>query len=735
MSWVEKCHLLLTLPPTPVQRKMKSMTMSNDLARQSSLYLRSAAEQPVHWQIWGEAALAAARRENKPMLLDIGAAWCHWCHVMDRESYEDAAVAEVINQHFIPIKVDRDERPDVDARYQTAVQALSGQGGWPLTVFLTPEGRVFYGGTYFPPHPMQGRPGFRQLLEQVARIYHEQGAQVRGQADRIHAALAQLEHGREAATAAPEEAYAAIVQSLQEMYDPENGGFGHAPKFPHPTAVDLWLELGAAENRPELTRNALHILRDMAAGGVYDQIGGGFHRYSVDAYWRVPHFEKMSYDNSELLRSYVLAYQLTREPGLAEVAAGILGWAAEVMIAREPGGFYASQDADISLDDDGDYFTWTRAEVQAALGDAEFEILSAYYDIGETGEMQHDRARNVLFIARDLEALGAELGLTPAAARTRLQSGKGQMLATRRRRTAPQVDHALYAGWNAQWVRAALAASQGEFLPASDGPEEIPFGFWRGFALKTLDRILSQFDPHQGVPHRVSQAGEATPAATLYGLEDQVQTGLACLDAWEITLDARYFSASQKLAELCLERWQDEAGGGFFDLPHEQDGAAPRAGALELPRKPWQDGPTAGANPAAAVWLERLYGLTHEPRYRAAARATLLAFAPQAAGAGLFAAHWAQAWRLHQAGAEQVIIVGNDEAARELYAAALSQPRLGRALLWVREALETFYIPPALAATLVNLPRREHSYALLCRGFQCLAPVETPTALLASLRI
>ncbi len=709
--------------------------MANDLARQSSLYLRSAAGQPVHWRVWGAPALEQARRENKPVLLDIGAAWCHWCHVMDRESYEDAAVAGVINQHFIPIKVDRDERPDVDARYQTAVQALSGQGGWPLTVFLTPEGRVFYGGTYFPPYPMQGRPGFRQLLEQVAHIYHEQGAQVRGQAERIHAALAQVENGRAAApAAAPAGAVTAIVQSLREMYDAENGGFGHAPKFPHATSLDLLLELGAAEHRPELTAIALHTLRAMAAGGVYDQLGGGFHRYSVDAFWRVPHFEKMSYDNSELLRSYVLAYQFVPDPGLAAVAAGILRWAAELMIERERGGFYASQDADISLDDDGDYFTWTRAEARAALGAGEFELLSRYYGIGETGEMRHDPERNVLYIARDLDAVAAELGLAPAEARARLQSGKDQLLAVRRQRTAPQVDQALYAGWNAQWVRAALAASQLEYLPAADAPSEIPFGFWRDFALKTLERILSQFDPRQGVPHRLGEAGDSIPPETIYGLEDQVQTGLACLDAWEITLESRYFSASQALAELCLDQWQDASDGGFFDLPRANDEAAPRAGALDLPRKPWQDGPVAGANPAAAVWLERLYGLTHEPRYHAAAEATLLGFASQAAGAGPFAAHWAQAWRLCQSGAEQVIIVGEDEAARELHAAALSQPRLGRSLLRARQALDPAHIPPALVATLTSLPRRERSYALLCRGFQCLPPADTPAALLSGLR-
>ena len=330
---------------------------ANSLASASSAYLRSAMHQPIRWHQWGPEAFALAQKEDKPILLDIGAVWCHWCHVMDRESYDNPEVAAVVNEHFIAIKVDRDERPDVDSRYQTAVSAISGQGGWPLTAFLTAQGKPFYGGTYFPPDDQWGRPGFKRVLLAIAGAYREKRAEVTEQASMVGNLLAQSE-----TFAAPAAEYSprvidSIVAAAVKMFDPQQGGFGNAPKFPHPSVIDLLIDRYAHTSNEELRNIFVTTLQRMARGGVYDQLAGGFHRYSVDERWLVPHFEKMSYDNSELLKNYVHAAQVTGDPFFAAVARDIIRWMDEWLSDREHAGFYASQDADYSMDDDGDYFT------------------------------------------------------------------------------------------------------------------------------------------------------------------------------------------------------------------------------------------------------------------------------------------------------------------------------------------------------------------------------------------
>src|SRR5579864_574978 len=403
----------------------------NSLAEASSSYLRSARHQPIRWNEWGEQAFATAKRENKPILLDIGAVWCHWCHVMDRESYEDPAIAEIVNQHFVAVKVDRDERPDIDSRYQAAIQAVSGQGGWPLTAFLTPDGKPFYGGTYFPPSDGYGRPSFRRVLLSIANAYKEKNSDVVEQAKMVESAIAQSESfagrgGRISASVID-----TIETSAQRMFDPEHGGFGQAPKFPHPSALDLLIERYASKNRvgtaapgrpaersSAVSTNAadLHTLIDttlehMANGGVYDQLAGGFHRYSVDERWVVPHFEKMCYDNSELLKNYAHAYQATGEEFFADVARDIVRWMDEWLSDRKRGGFYASQDADISMDDDGDYFTWTLDETGAVLTKEEAEVAALHYDINVDGEMHHNPAKNVLYVRAPVEEIARRMNL------------------------------------------------------------------------------------------------------------------------------------------------------------------------------------------------------------------------------------------------------------------------------------------------------------------------------------
>src|SRR3984885_8751324 len=347
---------------------------ANSLAQASSSYLRSAMHQPVQWHPWGEEAFALAAAQDKPILLDIGAVWCHWCHVMDRESYEDPELAAIVNQHFIAIKVDRDERPDVDARYQAAVSAISGQGGWPLTGFLTPDGRPFFGGTYFPREERYGRPGFGRVLLTMAQVWTDRREEALESAASVMAAIEQ----NESFSAGRGEPSLALVDkiagSILSQFDPRNGGFGSQPKFPHPAALDLLLELAMNRDHEQARDAFLGTLEKMARGGVYDQLAGGFHRYSVDERWVVPHFEKMLYDNTELLRNYVHGFQSFVRQDFLVTARQIVDWLDTTMTDRERGGFYASQDADINLDDDGDYFTWTLDEARAVLDAAALDF-------------------------------------------------------------------------------------------------------------------------------------------------------------------------------------------------------------------------------------------------------------------------------------------------------------------------------------------------------------------------
>src|ERR1700693_4776980 len=461
-------------------------TTLNSLARASSAYLRSAMHQPIQWHEWGAEAFATAQRENKPMLLDIGAVWCHWCHVMDREAYDDPEIAAIVNQHFIAVKVDRDERPDIDSRYQSAVQAVSGQGGWPLTAFLTPDGKPVYGGTYFSPNDGYGRPSFRRVLLSIANAYKEKHGDVVEQAKMVESAIAQSESFAGRSGRVSRSVIDAIRESAFSMFDAQHGGFGQAPKFPHPSALDVLIEQYARTEDANLRNVIVTTLEHMADGGVYDQLAGGFHRYSVDERWVVPHFEKMCYDNSELLKNYVHAYQATGSEFFADVARDIIRWMDEWLSDRERGGFYASQDADISMDDDGDYFTWTLDEARAVLTDEEAQVTALHYDINEVGEMHHNPAKNVLFVRAPIEEIARRLSVSEDRVRELLASAKKKMCAARLERPTPYVDKTVYVGWNSMCISAYLEAAK--VLGLDDA---------RHFALRSLDRILAEaWKPH-----------------------------------------------------------------------------------------------------------------------------------------------------------------------------------------------------------------------------------------------
>jgi uncharacterized protein YyaL (SSP411 family) len=691
------------------------------LGRATSPYLRSAVHQAVDWYEWGEEAFARARAEDKPILLDIGAVWCHWCHVIDRESYENPQLAAIINQIFVPVKVDRDERPDVDARYQAAISTLSGQGGWPLTGFLLPDGRPFYGGTYFPPEDAMGRPGFRRILEAVGEAFRNKRAEVEDAASRLAEAVAKSEtfsggHGKFDLSVAQDQA-----ESILGLFDSRNGGFGRSPKFPHPAALDLLLESHHAGSGTRMLQAAAFTLERMGSGGMYDQLAGGFHRYSVDERWCVPHFEKMSYDNSELLKNFLHGFQVTRDPFFREIAEGIIDWTNAVLSDQSLGGFYASQDADQTLDDDGDYFTWTQDEVRAVLTPEEARVVELRYDVEPRGEMHHNPAKNVLWIARSIADVAKTIGGgTDAAVVTLiLARAKAKLLAARSARPTPFVDTTLYVAWNAMYVSAYLDAA------ATLGRES--GAACRAFALKTLDRMLHEaWSDSRGFAHRMG-------GARLEGsLDDQVFAGIALLDAYEETLDPKYFAAARRAADFAIAEYFDAEGGGFFD----RASGAPPMGGLEVRRKPLQDSPTPGANSSAAILLDRLYGYTGDTRYRQCAEATLEAFAAIAPQFGIHAASYGLAALLHARGAFEVVITGRSEdpQAAALESAANSVYRFGKAVLRVtpERTASPEALAPALAETLPHL-RADVAQALVCVGTSCRPPVTEPDALVALL--
>ena len=679
--------------------------------------------QPIQWQEWSTEAFARAQREDKPVLLDIGAVWCHWCHVMDRESYEDATLAPLINERFIAIKVDRDERPDVDSRYQAAVQAISGQGGWPLTAILTPDGRPFFGGTYFPRHDRYGRPGIERLLLTMADAWSQRRDEVLESAGSV---LAAIEHGEgfagRSGSLSPS-ITEKLVGSAIAQFDPHHGGFGAQPKFPHPAALDLLLDAASRKDNARAREVALVTLTKMAQGGIYDHVGGGFHRYSVDERWVVPHFEKMLYDNAGLLANYVHACQSYPFAVFSNVVHETVAWMDAWLSDREQGGFYGSQDADMTLDDDGDYFTWTRAEAAEVLSADELAVAGEYYDIGELGDMHHNPAKNVLHVNTPLDALAKKLRRDPSDVASVLASAKAKLAAARAGRCTPYVDRTIYTGWNAMAISAYLQAAATLQVPGT-----------RAFALKTLDRILREaWSAEQGLGHVVAyaeaEAGERIAAV----LDDYALLVHACLDAWELTLELRYYDAAKALSDRMLLDFYDQTGGGFFDTPYD-----PQAiGAMAARRKPLQDTPTPAGNPTAAAALLRLAELDGRTELRDRAEDTLEAFAGVVEHFGLYAGSYGLALERLLSAPQQIVVVGDDAAADAMEAAAREGYSITRTVLRVpRAVLAVGALPPVLRATITQLPqlRDTASFAVVCRGTQCLPPVGTVEALRALLQ-
>lgn len=679
--------------------------MVSPLAGQQSAYLRSAKDQPVQWLPWGPEAFARARAEAKPILLDVGAVWCHWCHVMDHESYENPAVADILNDAFVCIKVDRDERPDVDARYQRAVQGLTGQGGWPLTAFLTPHGEVFYGGTYFPPDDRHGRPGFPSVLKQIASAYRTDADKVVEQAREIARQLTEADGRSRAGSVTPE----VIEQAADQMaraFDLRHGGFGTTPKFPHPGAVDFvltrWFDTRASWAWEIVERT----LDAMALGGIRDHVGGGFHRYSVDARWIVPHFEKMIYDNAELLRVYVHAAAAAAKPLWDDVIRDTADWIAGSM-SDPAGGYYASQDADLGPGDDGDYFTWSPDEVRAAVDDAEFSLLVRHFDVEEVGDMHGRPHRNVLWMARTAETIARETRQPVADVEAQLAAGRAKLRVARAKRKAPYVDTTIYTAWSAMTASAMLAA--GTYLDRRD---------LEAHAIRTLHRLWAEAaDEDGGLRHAVgSDVGGL--------LDDQVQMARAVLDAYEVTGERQWLERATVLMDLVWTQYRHDAG-GLRDRATRLRGE----GFLDLPIVPTQDAPTPSPNGVAGLVYCRLAEHTGESRWQEHGMQLLEELAGTAAELSVFAATLLQAidWAVHPP--THVAVVGATDA-DPLHRAALRAYRPRKVIHRLRPGDQPDTLPSALVAMLTgDAPR-----AYVCAGMACAAPVADEAGLANTLR-
>ncbi len=575
--------------------------MPNRLAGETSPYLLQHAHNPVNWYPWGPEALERARAEDKPIFLSIGYSACHWCHVMERESFEDPRTAAVMNAAFVNIKVDREERPDLDGIYMQAVQAMTGSGGWPMTVFLTPDGTPFYGGTYFPPDDRPHMPSFTRVLGAIDDAWRNRRDDVvqTGTQLREHLSQGTLKTVALSQVALDPGVLEAAGRGLSAQHDPEFGGFGGAPKFPQPMAIEFLLRYAQRSGNEAARRIAVHALEHMARGGMYDHLGGGFHRYSTDARWLVPHFEKMLYDNAQLARAYLMGYQATGRAEFRTVAEQIIEYILRDM-TDPSGGFYSTEDAD-SEGEEGAFYVWRPAEVRDLLGDEDARVFGAFYDVKESGNFE-GRA-SILHVDEPTANFAARLGVSEPELLRTLDRGRQLLFQARALRQRPARDEKVLASWNGMMLRALAEAARvlgrTDFLQA---------------AVKNADFLLSTLRRPDGAMYRTWKPGHA---ARLNGyLEDQANVADGLVALYEATFDPRWLAAAAALADIILARFADPENGGFFDTSSDHETLISRP-------KDVFDNATPSGNAVAADVLLRLGLLTGQGEYERAAEGVL----------------------------------------------------------------------------------------------------------------
>lgn len=674
--------------------------MPNRLAQESSPYLQQHGSNPVDWFPWGAEALARALAEDKPIFLSIGYAACHWCHVMEHESFEDADTAEILNRNFVCIKVDREERSDLDSIYMQAVVAMTGHGGWPMSVWLNPQREPFYGGTYFPPERRHGMPGFKELLRNLAEAWHQRRGELQENARTM------LEHLRSpaaaggAAGALPDAGLLPqALQAVLQSFDWSNGGWGAAPKFPQPMTIEFLLRQHARSADPLALEMAERTLQAMAAGGMYDQLGGGFHRYAVDDHWLVPHFEKMLYDNAQLVRVYLHAFQVTGKPLYKRIVEETCDYLLREM--TEPGGgFYSAQDAD-SEGEEGRFFVWSVAEVQKIL-QVDAPLFMEAFDVTAGGNFE---GHSILHVQVPLALLAEKYKLAEAEVESRLARARMQLWAVRERRIKPLGDEKVLTAWNglalAALAEAARVLGRADYLLA---------------AQRNAEFVLGTLHTANGRLLRTWRAG--SPAKLNAYLEDYANYADGLLELYQATFEERWFVAARQLADAMLEHFADDSG-GFFDTSadHEQ---------LITRPKDLQDNAVPGGNGMAAGVLLRLAAYTADARYSSAAEQVLARVQASAARYPTAFAQTLQALDFYASAPAEVALVGplQDSGMAELLA-ELREPYRPHQVLALLQPLAGSAIP--LLHGRVQLGGQATAY--VCRNFACQLPVTTRAAL------
>ncbi|HEY6862945.1 MAG TPA: thioredoxin domain-containing protein [Burkholderiales bacterium] len=667
--------------------------MPNRLAQQTSPYLQQHADNPVDWYPWGDEALERARREDKPILLSVGYSACHWCHVMAHESFEDPRVAEVMNRLFVNVKVDREERPDLDQIYQLAHQMMAQRpGGWPLTMFLAPDGAPFFGGTYFPKEARYNLPGFPDLLRRVSEFYRQNREEIGRQNEGLLAAFERLQPGAPAHhSELSGEPIDAALRALKTSFDSRWGGFGGAPKFPHAAELAFCLRRHAATGDAHALDIAAVTLERMAQGGIWDHLGGGFCRYSVDAQWTIPHFEKMLYDNGPLLALYADAWTVTRDPRFARVADGIAGWVMREMQSPE-GGYYSSLDAD-SEHEEGKFYVWTPDEARAHLTELEYAVLAPHYglDGAPNFEGRHWHLRETAPLADVAARLGKPLD---ECARL-LDSARAKLFAERERRVHPGRDDKVLASWNALMIagmaRAALVFDRRDWLDSA----KRAFAFLRS-TLWRDGRLLATW-----------KDGRAHLNAYL---DDYAYGVAAAIELLQAEYDADTLAFAEELAEVLIEQFEDTVNGGFFFTSHDHERLIHRP-------KPGDDNATPSGNGMAALGLQRLSLLTGETRYAASAERAIAQFYPELAA---------------QPGGHTTLLMALEERLVPPRTVILRGPA-GPLVRW-RRALAERHLPATLVLALapdardlppvLAKPASDRVNAWVCEGVTCLPPVD-----------
>ncbi|MGV1098853.1 thioredoxin domain-containing protein [Thiovibrio sp. JS02] len=691
---------------------------ANQLIAEKSPYLLQHAFNPVQWLPWGEEAFARARSEDKPIFLSIGYSTCHWCHVMARESFENPNIAESLNRHFVCVKLDREERPDLDHIYMAAIQALTGHGGWPMSVFLTPDLRPFYGGTYFPPEPRQGLPGFGEVLRAVDDAWRNRRGKILESAATITSHLRDSPAGEEHIDAGIlAKAFAGIVGE----YDGEYGGFGGAPKFPRPVLFNFLLRHAADKPGSQALTMTLFTLRKMAAGGIYDHLGGGFHRYSVDRYWRVPHFEKMLYDQAQLAVTYLEAFQVGQDPFYASVAQDIIDYVLREMTSPA-GGFYSAEDADSAeagnpaRHGEGLFYLWRREEILSLLGRESGEIFSFHYGVEERGNVPEDPqaefgGMNILHVAHPLEETARKFHKSEEELARLLERAREKLLTARAKRPGPHRDDKIITSWNGHMISALARAAQvlGEkrYLDA---------------ATKNAAFIKAQlYDARNGLLFRRFRAGEAGLAGQL---DDYAFLVNGLIDLYEASFAVEWLAWAIALTEKQIAIFADEAGGGFFDTAGNDTSVLVRM-------KSDYDGAEPTGNSISALNLVRLAWITGNDAWRRRAGATISAFAARLGEYPSILPQMLVAYGLYREKPRQIVLAGKlGRPDAELMLSVIRKRFLPNKVVLLADGAAGQIFLQKMQPSLAGVAMQDNkATAYFCENFTC----QLPTADLAEL--